>query len=70
MSYEHLVVDGRIWMDRVNANTALVLDLCYRFINICKLYLVKIDEEPVKNNYMLISGQYWFFSSSQYVRCT
>lgn len=49
------------WMDRTNANAALVFEFCYRFINICKSYFGKIDEESVKNNfvviYELIDGQ-------------
>ena len=48
-------------MDRTNANAALVFEFCYRFINICKAYFGKIDEESVKNNfvviYELIDGQ-------------
>lgn len=37
-----------------NANAALVFEFCYRFINICKSYFGKIDEESVKNNFVLI----------------
>ena len=48
-------------MHRTNANAALVFEFCYRFINICKAYFGKIDEESVKNNfvviYELIDGQ-------------
>ncbi|KAL0576562.1 sporulation-induced protein [Marasmius crinis-equi] len=37
-----------------NANAALVFEFCYRFINICKSYFGKIDEESIKNNFVLI----------------
>ncbi|KAL0946480.1 hypothetical protein HGRIS_012697 [Hohenbuehelia grisea] len=37
-----------------NANAALVFEYCYRFINICKSYFGKIDEESIKNNFVLI----------------
>ncbi|KAG5716877.1 AP-2 complex subunit mu [Termitomyces sp. T112] len=37
-----------------NANAALVFEFCYRFINIAKAYFGKIDEESVKNNFVLI----------------
>ena len=50
-----------VWVNRTNANAALVFEFCYRFINICKAYFGKIDEESVKNNfvviYELIDGQ-------------
>lgn len=60
--------------NRTNANAALVFEFCYRFISICKAYFGKIDEESVKNNfvviYELIDGQYWLdlfpFSSQWY----
>jgi AP-2 complex subunit mu-1 len=39
---------------RNNANAALVFEFCYRFINICKSYFGKIDEESIKNNFVLI----------------
>ncbi len=39
---------------RTNANAALVFEYCYRFINISKSYFGKIDEEAVKNNFVLI----------------
>ena len=39
---------------RTNANAALVFEYCYRFINIAKSYFGKIDEEAVKNNFVLI----------------
>ncbi|KAK1223099.1 sporulation-induced protein [Marasmius sp. AFHP31] len=37
-----------------NANAALVFEFCYRFINISKSYFGKIDEESIKNNFVLI----------------
>jgi len=39
---------------KTNANAALVFEFCYRFINICKSYFGKIDEESVKNNFVVI----------------
>ncbi|KAJ3514203.1 hypothetical protein NLJ89_g2505 [Agrocybe chaxingu] len=39
---------------KTNANAALVFEFCYRFINICKSYFGKIDEEAVKNNFVVI----------------
>jgi hypothetical protein len=39
---------------RTNANAALVFEFCYQFINIAKSYFGKIDEEAVKNNFVLI----------------
>ncbi|RDB22239.1 AP-2 complex subunit mu [Hypsizygus marmoreus] len=39
---------------KCNANAALVFEFCYRFINIAKSYFGKIDEESVKNNFVLI----------------
>ena len=38
----------------MNANAALVFEYCYRFINIAKSYFGKIDEEAIKNNFVLI----------------
>lgn len=53
-------------MGRTNANAALVFEFCYRFINIAKSYFGKVDEESVKNNfvliYELIDGTFCFFS--------
>ncbi|KIM86237.1 hypothetical protein PILCRDRAFT_816169 [Piloderma croceum F 1598] len=37
-----------------NANAALVFEFCYRFISIAKSYFGKVDEESVKNNFVLI----------------
>jgi hypothetical protein len=39
---------------RNNANAALVFEFCYRFISIAKSYFGKVDEESVKNNFVLI----------------
>lgn len=39
---------------RCNANAALVFEYCYRFIAIAKSYFGKVDEEAVKNNFVLI----------------
>ncbi|KAF5323844.1 hypothetical protein D9611_008233 [Ephemerocybe angulata] len=39
---------------KTNANAALVFEFCYRFINICKSYFGKIDEEAIKNNFALV----------------
>ena len=32
----------------------MVFEFCYRFISICKSYFGKVDEESVKNNFVLI----------------
>ncbi|KAJ8468923.1 hypothetical protein ONZ51_g9326 [Trametes cubensis] len=39
---------------KCNANAALVFEFCYRFITIAKSYFGKVDEEAVKNNFVLI----------------
>lgn len=39
---------------RNNANAAMVFEFCYRFISVCKSYFGKLDEESVKNNFVLI----------------
>ena len=39
---------------RTNANAAMVFEFCYRFISISKSYFGKVDEESVKNNFVLI----------------
>lgn len=41
-------------LGRCNANAALVFEYCYRFISIAKSYFGKVDEEAVKNNFVLI----------------
>lgn len=37
-----------------NANAALIFEFCYKFINIAKSYFGKVDEESVKNNFVVI----------------
>ena len=39
---------------RNNVNAAMVFEFCYRFVSICKSYFGKVDEESVKNNFVLI----------------
>lgn len=39
---------------RANANAALIFEYSYRFISIAKSYFGKVDEESVKNNFVLI----------------
>lgn len=39
---------------RTNVNAALVFEFCYRFINICKSYFGKMDEEAIKNNFVVV----------------
>ncbi|CAG8490407.1 13700_t:CDS:10 [Acaulospora morrowiae] len=39
---------------KCNANAALVFEFCYRLINIGKVYFGKLDEEAVKNNFVLV----------------
>ncbi|CAG8771428.1 8993_t:CDS:2, partial [Funneliformis caledonium] len=39
---------------KCNANAALVFEFCYRLVNIGKAYFGKLDEEAVKNNFVLI----------------
>jgi hypothetical protein len=39
---------------RNNANAALVFEFCYRLNSICRSYFGKVDEEAVKNNFVLI----------------
>ena len=41
-------------LHRTNANAAMVFEFCYRFISLCKSYFGKLDEESVKNNFVLI----------------
>ncbi|CAG8616552.1 18955_t:CDS:10 [Dentiscutata erythropus] len=38
---------------KCNANAALVFEFCYRLVNIGKAYFGKLDEEAVKNNFVL-----------------
>lgn len=39
---------------RCNASAALVFEFLYRFVNISRSYFGKLDEESVKNNFVLI----------------
>jgi len=39
---------------RNNANAALIFEFLYRFISISRSYFGKLDEESVKNNFVLI----------------
>ena len=39
---------------KTNVNAALVFEFCYRVINIGRSYFGKLDEESVKNNFVLI----------------
>ncbi|GAA6027059.1 hypothetical protein JCM8097_006079 [Rhodosporidiobolus ruineniae] len=48
---------GGLWVVAVckhNANAALVYEFIYRFINLGRSYFGKLDEESVKNNFVLI----------------
>ncbi|GAA5996258.1 AP-2 complex subunit mu [Rhodotorula paludigena] len=48
---------GGLWLVAVckhNANAALVYEFLYRFINLGRSYFGKLDEESVKNNFVLI----------------
>ncbi|SCV69516.1 BQ2448_2536 [Microbotryum intermedium] len=48
---------GGLWLVAVcknNANAALVFEFTYRFINLGRAYFGKLDEESVKNNFVLI----------------
>ncbi|KAI5480315.1 AP-2 complex subunit mu-1 [Pseudohyphozyma bogoriensis] len=48
---------GPLWLVAVtknNANAALVFEFAYRFINLGRSYFGKLDEESVKNNFVLI----------------
>ncbi|KAG9015112.1 hypothetical protein FRB94_004231 [Tulasnella sp. JGI-2019a] len=37
-----------------NANAALVFEFIYKFMNIARSYFGKVDEESVRNNFVLI----------------
>ena len=39
---------------RCNASAALVFEFLYRFVTMSKSYFGKLDEESVKNNFVLI----------------
>lgn len=55
-SFFHVRVNNLyvVAVTKTNANAALVFEFCYRFINIGKSYFGKVDEESVKNNFVLI----------------
>ncbi|XP_006457787.1 hypothetical protein AGABI2DRAFT_63164, partial [Agaricus bisporus var. bisporus H97] len=55
-SFFHVRVNNLyvVAVTKTNANAALVFEFCYRFINIAKSYFGKVDEESVKNNFVLI----------------
>jgi AP-2 complex subunit mu-1 len=56
-------VESLSWPYRCNASAALVFEFLYRFVNISKSYFGKLDEESVKNNFVLIyellDGELW-----------
>jgi AP-2 complex subunit mu-1 len=41
-------------VSKQNANAALVFEFLNHFVNIAKAYFGKLDEEAVKNNFVLI----------------
>lgn len=48
---------GSLWLVAVtknNANAALIFEFMYKFISLGKSYFGKVDEEAVKNNFILI----------------
>lgn len=49
--HENLYV---VAVTKTNANAALVFEWCYRLIGIGRSYFGKLDEESVKNNFVLI----------------
>ncbi|KAH8106937.1 clathrin adaptor mu subunit [Cristinia sonorae] len=55
-SFFHVRVNNLyvVAVTKCNANAALVFEYCYRFIAIAKSYFGKVDEESVKNNFVLI----------------
>ncbi|THG99671.1 hypothetical protein EW026_g2729 [Hermanssonia centrifuga] len=55
-SFFHVRVNNLyiVAVTKCNANAALVFEYCYRFISIAKSYFGKVDEEAVKNNFVLI----------------
>ena len=46
--------ESRLLTDRCNASAALVFEFLYRFVTISRAYFSKLDEESVKNNFVLI----------------
>ncbi|KAJ3830442.1 Mu homology domain-containing protein [Lentinula raphanica] len=55
-SFFHVRVNNLyvVAVTKTNANAALVFEFCYRFINICKSYFGKMDEESIKNNFVVV----------------
>ncbi|KAK7693905.1 hypothetical protein QCA50_003479 [Cerrena zonata] len=55
-SFFHVRVNNLyvVAVTKCNANAALVFEYCYRFNAIAKSYFGKVDEESVKNNFVLI----------------
>ncbi|KAF5376564.1 hypothetical protein D9757_008270 [Collybiopsis confluens] len=55
-SFFHVRVNNLyvVCVTKTNANAALVFEFTYRFINICKSYFGKIDEESIKNNFVVV----------------
>ncbi|KAH8813541.1 Mu homology domain-containing protein [Flagelloscypha sp. PMI_526] len=55
-SFFHVRVNNLyvVAVTKTNANAALVFEFCYKFINIAKSYFGKVDEESIKNNFVLI----------------
>lgn len=45
---------GLIALTRSNASAALVFEFLYRFVTMSRSYFGKLDEESVKNNFVLI----------------
>lgn len=44
----------KLTVSRCNASAALVFEFIYRFITVARSYFGKLDEESVKNNFVLI----------------
>lgn len=55
-SFFHVRVNNLyvVAVTKANANAALIFEYSYRFISIAKSYFGKVDEESVKNNFVLI----------------
>ncbi|KIK63884.1 hypothetical protein GYMLUDRAFT_196876 [Collybiopsis luxurians FD-317 M1] len=55
-SFFHVRVNNLyvVCVTKTNANAALVFEFAYRFINICKSYFGKMDEESIKNNFVVV----------------
>ncbi|KIY46948.1 putative clathrin-associated adaptor complex medium chain [Fistulina hepatica ATCC 64428] len=43
-----------VCVTKMNVNAALVFEYCYKFIAIAKSYFGKVDEESIKNNFVLV----------------